>query len=299
VTLTPAAATDVLAQASAVAGVDPRHAVLVRLGSNAVFRLTTAPVIVRVAQGGNSAEAVLRQLDVARWLADEGVRAVRAWALPSGLAQPVLIDGRAVTFWESVNDEDEYGNTAELGQILRRLHSLKAPTRLTLPPHDPFGKTRDRLARASELDDAERGFLSSRSEELAAVYQRLPWRLPPGPIHDDANVGNLLRDRDGRPVLSDLDGFCIGPREWDLIQTALFYDRLGWHTEQEYRDFVDAYGYDLMQWSGYETLADVREVVMTAWLASTAQPGTEAAEELARRISDLRTGASRRGWCPL
>jgi hypothetical protein len=79
----------------------------------------------------------------------------------------------------------------------------------------------------------------------------------------------------------------------------LFYDRLGWHTEQEYRDFVDAYGYDLMQWSGYETLADVREVVMTAWLASTAQPGTEAAEELARRISDLRTGASRRGWCPL
>jgi thiamine kinase-like enzyme len=176
---------------------------------------------------------------------------------------------------------------------------LERPVELELPPQDLWGKTRRRLTSGTTLADAERDFMMARVEQLADVYSNQRWQLPQGPIHDDANVGNLLRDREGRAVLSDLDGFCIGPREWDLIQTALFYDRLGWHTEQEYRDFVDAYGYDLMQWSGYETLADVREVVMTAWLASTAQPGTEAAEELARRISDLRTGASRRGWRPL
>ena len=37
----------------------------------------------------------------------------------------------------------------------------------------------------------------------------------------------------------DLDSFAVGPREWDLVQTALFYDRLGWHTREEYRTFVE------------------------------------------------------------
>ena len=79
-----------------------------------------------------------------------------------------------------------------------------------------------------------------------------------GVIHGDANVGNVLLDERGQAVLIDLDSFSMGPREWDLIQTALFYDRLGWHTEEEYRTFVEVYGYDIMQWDGYETLADMR-----------------------------------------
>jgi len=58
---------------------------------------------------------------------------------------------------------------------------------------------------------------------------------------------------DGDPVLIDPDSFAAGPREWDLVQTALFYDRFGWHNAKEYRTFVDVYGFDIMDWSGYPT----------------------------------------------
>ena len=101
-------------------------------------------------------------------------------------------------------------------------------------------------------------------------FPTLDFPLGVGVIHGDANVGNVLLDEHGQAVLIDLDSFSIGPREWDLIQTALFADRLGWHTEEEYRTFVEVYGYDITQWDGYETLADMREVAMTAWLSRKA-----------------------------
>jgi len=106
-------------------------------------------------------------------------------------------------------------------------------------------------------------------------------------------AGNLVS---GQAVLIDLDSFSIGPREWDLIQTALFADRLGWHTAEEYRSFVEVYGYDIMKWDGYETLADMREVAMTAWLAKKAATDEKAAAEVHKRITAMRTGGSRRDW---
>ena len=35
----------------------------------------------------------------------------------------------------------------------------------------------------------------------------------------------------------DLDGFAVGPREWDLALTAIYYDSFGWHTAAEYAAF--------------------------------------------------------------
>ena len=101
---------------------------------------------------------------------------------------------------------------------------------------------------------------------------------------------------DGRAVLIDLDSFSRGPREWDLIQTAIFYDRFGWHTAEEYETFVRIYGYDIMGWSGYRDLANMREVAMTAWLSRKAVNSARSAAEAAKRLSAMRTGASRRDW---
>lgn len=111
-------------------------------------------------------------------------------------------------------------------------------------------------------------------------------------------MGNVLLDDQRRPVLVDLDSFAVGPREWDLVQTALFYDRLGWHTEAEYRTFVDVYEFDLMTWSGYEELADIREVAMTAWLSRKVAVSDDATHEATSRINCIRRGGSRRGWPP-
>ena len=52
-------------------------------------------------------------------------------------------------------------------------------------------------------------------------------------------------------ALTDLDGFAVGPREWDLVLTALYFERFGWHTAEEYAAFVETYGYDVMAWDGY------------------------------------------------
>jgi Ser/Thr protein kinase RdoA (MazF antagonist) len=195
--LTSAKASEILSEASIVAGLDPTGASLIRLGSNAVFQFSSVPVIARIAQGADSPETVHRQLSVARWLADMKIPAIREWPLSSDVEQPVVIQGFAVVFWESVNSETRYGSTRELGGILRRLHALEAPRDFTLPSQNVFGRTVERLTRAGQLDDAAHGFLASRVDALKDTYRRLHWLLPRGPIHDDANVGNLLRDRSG------------------------------------------------------------------------------------------------------
>lgn len=64
----------------------------------------------------------------------------------------------------------------------------------------------------------------------------------------------MICDKHGRPVLIDLDIFAAGPREWELIQTALFADRLGWRSAMEYRMFADVYGYDIISWAAYSDL---------------------------------------------
>jgi hypothetical protein len=71
---------------------------------------------------------------------------------------------------------------------------------------------------------------------------------------------------------------------------------LGWHTREEYRTFVEVYGYDLMAWGGYPELADMREIAMTTWLGGKAEESPAAAAEAAKRINAIRTGGSRRDW---
>ena len=122
--------------------------------------------------------------------------------------------------------------------------------------------------------------------------------LPPGVIHGDASIGNVLRDYRGNPVVIDLDGFAIGPREWDVVLTAMYYDSFGWHTREEYETFVQIYGFDIMTWPGYPVLREVREFLMVTWVIQKAGESEEIAAEARKRIAALRIGASRGDWQP-
>jgi Ser/Thr protein kinase RdoA (MazF antagonist) len=280
-------------------GFDATGIALIRRGTNAVYRLQSVPVVVRVAPVSADVEEIALQVGVARWLAAEGVPAVRALDIP----QPVFANGRQVTLWESVSDGDsddhqQYGSTQELGQILRRLHSLPAP-QLALPRFQPTFTVRERLSRLDHIEAADRRMLTERADRLADDYARLTFELPHGPIHGDANVGNLLKNRAGHGVLSDLDEFSIGPREWDLVQTAIFTDLYGWHTEAEYQAFVDGYGYDIRTWDGYPVVRDMREISMALWMAGNAAKSEAAAAEVQVRFNSLRTGEGRDRWKPL
>ncbi|MCC5697587.1 hypothetical protein LH612_31015, partial [Klebsiella pneumoniae] len=99
-------------------------------------------------------------------------------------------------------------------------------------------------------------------------------------------------------VLIDLDSFCAGPREWDLMQTAPFHERFGWRTDEEHREFVDAYGFDIMTWSGHPVFADHREIAMTLWLCGNPGATTGQLPKSASGWSRSGRGSSRRNWSP-
>jgi Ser/Thr protein kinase RdoA (MazF antagonist) len=203
-----------------------------------------------------------------------------------------------VTFWEAVSDGDDYASIAQVAEVIARLHVLDAPETIRLPELQPFANAGERIASSDWLNPDDREFMTSELARLQAGYARLEFALPHGVIHGDANIGNVLRDPDGHPVVIDLDDFTTGPREWDLILTALFYDRFGWHTHEEYETFTKVYGYDIMQWPGYPMLADIREFIMVTWVVQKAGENEKTAAEARKRVDALRTGASRKDWLP-
>ncbi len=284
---------EILDQACRVAGFSPRGARLLRLGEHAMFRLAE-PVVVRIARSAAYEPDARREVAVARWLEAEDYPAVRV--LP--VEQPLVIGGRVVTFWGALGDGDVYGSPSEVAGLLARLHRLVPPDALGLKPLRPFARAERRIEHSEWLSRPDRSYLRERLEELRAQYGHLEFVLPAGVIHGDASVGNVIHDRDGRPVLIDLDGFAIGPREWDLVLTAIYYDSFGWHTRAEYESFASIYGFDVMRWSGYPVLRDVREFLMVTWLSQKAGHDAAVAAEAGKRIAALRTGGSKRDWRP-
>jgi aminoglycoside phosphotransferase (APT) family kinase protein len=283
-----------LNHACRVVGLDSENARLLRVGSNAVYRLST-PVIVRISRIGVDVDGARRTVEVARWLESVGYPSVRA----IDVEQPIVLDGRVVTFWQAVSDDgDVYASVGEVAQVLAELHRLTAPKDLNLPSLEPFGKAAHRIAANDWLSSEDRDFLIGTLVDMRQSYGKLGFVLPRGVIHGDANVGNVLHDSDGDPVVIDLDGFAIGPREWDLALTAIYYDSFGWHTREEYETFVRVYGFDIMKWAGYPVMRAVREFLMVSWIIQKAGESPRVAAELRKRISALRTGASRKDWEP-
>jgi Ser/Thr protein kinase RdoA (MazF antagonist) len=283
-----------LNQACCTAGLDSESARLLRIGSNTVYRLSV-PIIVRISRAGVDVDDARRTVAVARWLESVGYPSVRA----IDVDQPIVIDGRAVTFWQAVSDDgDEYASVGEFARVLVGLHRLVAPEDLNLPSLEPFDKAAHRIEASDWLSSRDRDFLTETLTEMRESFGALDFVLPQGVIHGDANVGNVLHDWDGSPVAIDLDGFAIGPREWDLALTAIYYDSFGWHTREEYETFVRVYGFDIMKWPGYPVMRAVREFLMVPWVIQKAGESPRVAAEARKRISALRTGASRKDWEP-
>jgi hypothetical protein len=98
-----------LERACAAAGLDGGGAELLRLGENAIYRLASVPVVVRIAR--RYLPDVRAEVAVARWLASADFPAVR---LAGPADQPLVVDGRPVTFWKLIADREEFGTVAEL-----------------------------------------------------------------------------------------------------------------------------------------------------------------------------------------
>jgi Ser/Thr protein kinase RdoA (MazF antagonist) len=283
-----------LEKACTVSGISADNATLLRLGSNAVYHLAV-PVVVRISRQDADADQARRTVAVARWLESINYRSVRALDID----QPIIINGHTVTFWQSVsNDGQQYATIDEVADALVRLHRLEAPADLHLPALVPFEEAAKRISTNHWLSPEDREFLTKHLARMQDDYAALKFVLQPGVIHGDAGIGNVLRDSHGNPVVIDLDGFAIGPREWDIALTAIYYDSFGWHTRQEYETFVRVYGFDVMQWPGYPVMRAVREFLMVTWVIQNASENGQVAAEATKRIAALRTGASRKDWKP-
>jgi Ser/Thr protein kinase RdoA (MazF antagonist) len=271
-------------------GLDADDAELLRLAANAVFRLKTAQVVVRISAPRPQSGQVRRTVQVARWLSRIGFPAVR---LHGDYHQPVVVDDYQATFWDYLPPGDIQPSLEALAQLLRELHALSTP--LALPRWDPVADARNLLRRGNGLADPDRAFLERMCDELDTELSLLVPALPAGIIHGDAWLGNLLAGADV-PVLSDLDQVSVGPREWDLVPTIVNAQRFGYPPAQA-RRFLDAYGFDVMAWHGFPLLRRTRELIMLAGVAPALSSSPAIADEFARRINGLSNERDER-WTP-
>ena len=121
----PEIAPQALADAARRSGLDDSDARLIRLFSTAVYHLPAAGAVARIAlvTSPQSADRLATSVRVTRWLTHTGFPAVE----PFDVDQPVISHGCAVTFWRYLPQRDPQPGPADLGHLLRRLHSLSPP----------------------------------------------------------------------------------------------------------------------------------------------------------------------------
>ncbi|MGX5186918.1 phosphotransferase enzyme family protein [Streptomyces avermitilis] len=283
-----ARARDVLATASVLPG-PARDARLLALGENAVF--AAGDLVVKVGRDAELLDRARRELEIAHWLADTGVPAVRA-------AEPEarLVDGHPVTVWHRLPDPVRPAEPRDLAELLRVVHALPSPS-FDLPPRELLGGVERWLRLAGDaIDPADAAYLRERRDGFAAAAAALTPQLPPGPIHGDALPRNV-HVGPGGPVLVDLETFSADLREHDLVVMALSRDRYGLPAEA-YDAFTTTYGWDVREWTGAAVLRGARETASCAWVAQHAPSNPKALTEFERRVASLRDGDETVRWYP-
>ncbi|MFF4316742.1 phosphotransferase enzyme family protein [Streptomyces sp. 900105755] len=283
-----ARARDVLAAAGVLPGA-AADAALLALGENAVF--AAGDLVVKVGRDAELLDRARRELEIAGWLAEADVPAVRA-AEPKAL----LVDGHPVTVWHRLPDPVRPAEPRDLAAVLRIVHALPSPP-FALPPRELLGGVERWLRLAGDaIDPADAAYLRERRDGFAAAAAALTPRLAPGPIHGDALPRNVHVGPDG-PVLVDLETFSCDLREHDLVVMALSRDRYGLPADA-YDSFVTAYGWDVREWEGCGVLRGARETASCAWVAQHAPTNPKALAEFERRVASLREGDESVRWYP-
>jgi hypothetical protein len=266
-----------------------RDAELLALGENAVF--AAGGLVVKVGRDAELLDRARRELDIALWLEEAGVPAVRA-AEP----KPLLVDGHPVTLWHRLPDPVRPAEPRDLAELLRVVHALPAPP-FALPRRELLSGVERWLRLAGDaIDPADAAYLRERRDGFATAAAALTPRLPQGPIHGDALPRNVHAGPDG-PVLVDLETFSADLREHDLVVMALSRDRYGLPTEA-YDSFTDTYGWDVREWDGCGVLRGARETASCAWVAQHAPSNPKALAEFERRVASLRDGDETVRWYP-
>jgi Ser/Thr protein kinase RdoA (MazF antagonist) len=265
------------------AGIAGSDLKLLRFGNNGVFGVDRRYVI-RVARPGTPVAHLEQEVEVATALARHGVPVARLARVP--VRQPLATHGAHGTIWEYLPGAGE-ATYRQLGELLLVFHALTDTLVVRLPDWQPLASARRRLdALTTQYPHEDIALLEQWYERINASLSQLQPSLRVGVIHGQAEIGNVLL-RDGRPVFGDLERITRGPREWDLIDTAITTLRFN-QPRDRYEDFTQAYGFDVRAWDGFPILRRVWELRATTWLMQTRDYRPQIAQEVQVRLSTWR-----------
>lgn len=294
--LTRGAIDEITRQVADVAGLDPRDPELLKFTNNAVVRLPAARAVVRIAGSGTVRGRLPGVIAAAEWLAAHEVPAVRLWP---GLDQPVQAAGHLATVWVEVPDTGPAPTPTDLAVILQAIHVVGGPAPAGIPAWAPTSGLRTRLTEATGVDEATRSFLAV---EIDAVETRLARLteieplIPPGVIHGDAHLGNLIPAPTG-PVICDFDSTRIGPREWDLTPAAVGALRFDYGGALHH-DLAAAYGADVTAWPGFPTLRRLRELQLVTSVLPILAVNPALRQQWRHRLDTYRARDDHARWTP-
>ncbi|MFI7450416.1 phosphotransferase enzyme family protein [Nonomuraea sp. NPDC049714] len=274
------------------AGLPSSGAELIKFTNNAVFRLRHAPVVVRIAGSTAARVRTSAVVRVARWLAQHDFPAVR---LLPGVEQPLRVDDQLATLWTYVPEVGPRPGGADLATLLQRLHALPDPGH-TLPPWRPMSQIRRRLAEPEDLSPDDHAFLLDECDDLEERLDALRYVLPPGVIHGDAFLGNVIAGPDG-PVLCDFDSTTIGPREWDLTPAAVGSLRMNYPVN-EHLALAESYGFDVIGWEGFPVLRRLRELKLVTSVLPILRSNPSIRSQWRHRMHSFKTGDTTVRWEP-
>ncbi|MFJ8582798.1 phosphotransferase [Micromonospora sp. NPDC093277] len=274
------------------AGLDPNGARLIKFTNNAVLELARQPIVVRIAGSQTVRDRAPKVINVAKWLARNGMPAVR---LLDGIHQPVQAHGHLATLWQRVSPTGRAPNGADLGRILHRYHRLLPPD-VPLPPWRPLAPIRQRIAETDVLSESDLAFLETKCGELEEAVADLAYDLPQGPIHGDSFLGNLIPGRTG-PVICDFDSAAEGPREWDLTPIAVGNLRFAYPGRIQ-QELADTYGFDITRWPGFPAFRQLRELQLVTSVLPVLRDNPSLYEQWRHRLKTFQSGDIEAVWTP-
>lgn len=214
------------------------------------------------------------------------------------LAQPLHVGPDLVTVWRQVTPGGPDPTPGDLAAVLRSIHALDCPPR-DLPAWSITGGIRCRLATATGLDPDTHAYLTGQVADLESQVKALadlPPLIPPGVVHGDAHLGNLLPSPTG-PVLCDFDSTSLGPREWDLTPVAVGAARFGYRLDVHH-GLADAYGVDVTTWRGFPTLRRLRELQLVTSVLPVLNANPALRPQWQHRLNTFRDNDYHTPWTP-
>ncbi|MFR9751325.1 phosphotransferase [Nocardia sp. 004] len=268
-------------------GIDAEGAEVV--GPQTAYKLPDG-VVVRI--GGRGKKLVAsREVAMARWLDACGVSTVR---LVPDIPQPVLVDGRAVTFWQNLPPHHP-GTLTQVAGALGRLHRLPLPE-FELRRLAPLARMAEDITAARTMSEDDRHWMRAHLEELRGRWKALPPGRSWSVIHADDWDDDVVVTDDDEVILTGLGRMVIGPPEWDLVHAAIECWTMASINAAQYADFCTGYGCDVTRWDGFYLLRDIQEFRMALHTMRAAADHPVYQRQAVRRLAYLRGDGGMRPW---